>query len=147
MKIKSLNTGKVYDIEPRKKGENALICPECSHNRKPQNQKKKPFSWNTEKMSGLCHHCGSTFVVHYEQKKKEYIIPEWKNKTQLTDKAVKWFNARMIKQETLNELEITSVKEWMPQFKKEVECMAFPYKKDGEVVNIKYRGPQKSFKL
>ncbi len=147
MKIKSLNTGKVYDIEPRKKGENALICPECSHNRKPQNQKKKPFSWNTEKMSGLCHHCGSTFVVHYEQKEKEYIIPEWKNKTQLTDKAVKWFNARMIKQETLNDLEITSVKEWMPQFKKEVECMAFPYKKDGEVVNIKYRGPQKSFKL
>ncbi|HNV62454.1 MAG TPA: hypothetical protein PKN54_05825, partial [Candidatus Cloacimonas acidaminovorans] len=108
-----------------------MVCPECSKNRKPANQKKKPFNWNNEKMVGYCNHCGATFMLHREQKEKEFTVPQWENRTGLTDKAVKWFTGRMIKQDVLNAMGIVSVKEWMPQFQKEVECIAFPYKKDG----------------
>lgn len=147
MKIVSLLTRTVYEIEPSRNGENSMVCPECSKNRKPSNQKKKPFNWNNEKMVGYCNHCGTTFMLHREQKEKEFTIPQWENRTGLTDKAVKWFTGRMIKQDVLNAMGVVSVKEWMPQFEKEVECIAFPYKKDGKVVNVKYRGSQKSFKV
>lgn len=147
MKIISLHTRTVYEIEPNRNGENSMVCPECSKNRKPANQKKKPFNWNNEKMVGYCNHCGATFMLHREQKEKEFTVPQWENRTGLTDKAVKWFTGRMIKQDVLNAMGIVSVKEWMPQFQKEVECIAFPYKKDGAVVNVKYRGAQKSFKV
>ena len=34
----------------------------------------------------------------------------------------------MIKQDVLNAMGIVSVKEWMPQFQNEVECIEFPFK-------------------
>ncbi|NLH53875.1 MAG: toprim domain-containing protein, partial [Bacteroidales bacterium] len=74
-------------------------------------------------------------------------MPEWKNITKLSDKAVKYFEGRMIKQEALNKMKIYSDIEFMPQFNKEVEVICFPYFFDGRLVNIKYRGPKKSFKL
>jgi twinkle protein len=78
---------------------------------------------------------------------KEYVIPEWKNKTDLTDKAVRWFESRMIRQDVLNKMKVYSDNEFMPQFKSEQETICFPYFMDGKLINIKYRGPQKSFKM
>jgi len=37
--------------------------------------------------------------------------------------------------------------EYMPQFNKEVDVICFPYFLNGKLINIKYRGPNKSFKL
>ena len=100
MKILSLNTKRIYDIEFTKFGENAMPCPECSSERKKS--KAKSFSFNTQSKIGYCQHCLTKFVEYNSQiEKKEYKLPIWKNRTELTDGAVMWFEKRGIFQETL----------------------------------------------
>jgi twinkle protein len=76
-----------------------------------------------------------------------YMVPEWKNKTELTNKTVKYFEGRGISQGTLNALKVYSDNEYLPQFQKQVEVICFPYFVGEKLVNVKCRGPQKSFKL
>lgn len=143
MKYQSSNTKLIYDIEFNKKSD---LCPECSKSRKKKNS--KCLQYYSETNTAYCFNCNTTFFEYKPYiKEKQYIIPEWRNKTKLTDKAVKWFESRMISQDTLNKMKIFSDNEWMPQFEKECECMCFPFFVDEKQVNIKFRGPKKSFKL
>lgn len=144
MKIISLNTKQVYDIDFTKAGENTLKCPECSGNRKKKSA--KPFRWNNEKLVGHCYHCDTSFVEYKPFKsEKTYTAPEWKNITTLSDKAVKYCNSRMIRQTTLNKMRVYTDQHFMPQLNKEVEVICFPYFFNGSLKNVKYRGPEKSF--
>lgn len=142
MKYQSSNSKQIYEVDFSAK---MNLCPECSTNRKKSKEKVCQFYGDTGR--AYCHHCNTTFFEYKPFNKKEYILPEWKNKTELTNKAVKWFESRMIKQETLIAMKIYSDYEWMPQFKKETEVICFPYFVNSKLVNIKFRGPQKSFKL
>ena len=99
MKYQSSITKKIYDITSEKK---RTLCPECSHNRRKA--KELCVNWNHEENIGFCHHCNTTFFKYESKPEKIYAVPEWKNITKLSDKAVKWFNGRGIKQETLNKL-------------------------------------------
>ena len=136
-------TQKLYELTLTTK---RTICPECSHNRRKS--KEKCVSWDIANNRGFCQHCNASFFL-YEQKKsqKEYKVPEWKNITDLTDKAVKFFEGRAINQETLRSFGVYSDVEYMPQFEKKVDVICFPFFKNKVQVNIKYRGPNKSFKL
>jgi twinkle protein len=145
MKIQSSNTKTVYQFDPGGKNEERHICPECSHLRRKKTD--KCFAWDNVNNRGYCHNCNTAFFEYRPYEPKQYIVPEWKNKTDLTDKAVKYFEGRMISQKTLNKMRIYSDKEFMPQFGKEVEVICFPYLYNGNIVNIKFRGANKSFKL
>lgn len=146
MKIISHPKKLIYDIEFRKSGENQMPCPECNNDRKHKG--KKSFSFNAATKIGYCMNCQAKF---FEFKpyvaKKEYKLPEQKNNTGLTDKALNWFEGRMISQKTLNKLGVYSSKEWMPQTAKDESVICFPYFIDGKLVNIKYRDGAKNFKL
>ena len=146
MKIQSSNTKMIYDFVPSNRDiEERYTCPECSHLRKKQ--KDKCFAWDNSSNRGYCHNCGVAFFeVKKDIRNKEYFTPEWKNITELTDEAVKWFNSRMISQSTLNKMKVYSDIEFMPQFNTGIKVICFPYFRNGKLVNIKYRGPQKSFK-
>jgi twinkle protein len=145
--IVSLTTKQVYEIDPRKLGENQMPCPECSEKRK--NKNKKSFSWNNDpdKMVGKCHNCDADFVLYKKPEQKEYTAPVWKNITSLTDQAVKWFTGRMIKQDVLAQMKVYSDFEFMPQVNKKQSVVCFPYFRDGKLINIKYRDGAKNFKL
>jgi twinkle protein len=143
MKYQSRNTSIIYDLHFTTA--KMYKCPECSDSRKKQN--KKDLQYYSETKTAHCFHCETTFFEYKPYDKKEYIAPKWENVTKLTDKAVKYFTSRMISQNTLNELKVYSSSEWMPQFKKEIECICFPYFRDNSLVNIKYRGANKAFKL
>lgn len=146
IKIVSINTRQTYEIDAPKGGENYMPCPECSANRKKQ--RAKCFSWNNEKAQGKCHNCESAFVLWTPtEKEKQYTAPVWKNKTELTDKAAKWFEGRMISQKTLAKMRIYSDIEFMPQTSKEESVICFPFFDDEKLVNIKYRDGAKNFKL
>ena len=143
MKIQSSNTRQIYNYEPN--GERSL-CPECSHLRKKKTD--KCLKWDLKENRGHCHNCLTAFFEYRPHEAKQFFVPEWKNKTALTDSAVKWFTGRMISQDTLVKMKVYSDVEYMPQFSKEVEVMCFPYFFSGKLVNIKFRGEQeKSFKL
>lgn len=143
MKIISLNTKQIYDIDLKA---GYIKCPECLENRKKKNT--KPFRVNSEKNGGYCYHCETSFVEYKPFKtEKTYFVPEWKNITNLTDKSVKYFTGRMISQQTLNKMKVYSDSEYMPQFNKNIEVICFPYFYNEKLINIKYRGASKSFKL
>lgn len=140
---------KEYTIEVTKNGENLMLCPVCSHTRKKKTL--KCFSFNLQKNAGRCNHCGVVLVAKedkpIEYKQKEYKKPVWKNNTNLSNKAVQWFENRKITQSTLNEFKVTEGLEWMPQTQKNENTVQFNYFKFGELVNVKYRDGSKNFKL
>jgi len=139
---------KEYDIEVSKNGENQMTCPECSPHRKKKTN--KCFSFNLQKNAGKCNHCGIVLVSKEHKPievKTEYKKPIWKNKTELSNNAVKWFESRKITQSILNEFKVTEGAEWMPQTQTNVNTIQFNYFKFGELVNVKYRDGAKNFKL
>jgi twinkle protein len=142
MKIQSSNTKQIYNYEPDK---STSLCPECSHLRKKKTD--KCLSWDKQNNRGYCHNCNTAFFEYRPHEAKEYICPEWTNKTDLTDQAVKYFESRMISQTTLNKMKVYSDIEFMPQYNKKVPVICFPYFFNDKLINIKFRGPQKSFKL
>ena len=126
-------------------GEVQCLCPQCSHTRKKKTD--KCLSVNLDKQSWFCHHCGWKGKLLEKIEKIEYIKPEWKNNTNLSENVVKWFESRKISQKTLSEFKITEGLEWMPQVNKEVNTIQFNYFRSDQLVNVKYRSGAKHFKL
>jgi twinkle protein len=136
-----------YDIDPSKVVGGKTYCPKCSHTRK----NKRDRSLSVDLKTGLfnCHNAGCEFrgsAFYVPKEKKVYTKPEQRLE-KLSKKSLEWFEGRGISNNTLLRLNITESKEWMPQFEKEVTCVCFNYYRGEELVNIKFRGPQKSFKL
>ena len=130
------------------------ICPLCSSNRKPENRKQKCASYDWERGLGTCHHCDSTFQLHSYQRKgsalKEYVRPnalDVVDPKQLGSKVYEWFQSRGISQKTLDELNVTEGKEFMPQTGKSENTIQFNYIMGDQLINVKYRDGRKNFKL
>ena len=132
-----------YDIDTgrRMSGQIVTTCPKCSHDRKKKNV--KCLSVNIDKGLWKCHHCNWSGGLQ----KKQYALPKWDNVTSLPDNVVEWFLKRNIKQETLVEMGITEKREYMPQVQSERQVVCFPYLRDKVVCNVKYRTPDKHFKM
>jgi len=60
---------------------------------------------------------------------------------------LEFFKSRNISQRSLKAARVSEGKEWMPQFGTQVNTIHFNYFIGGELINVKYRGPKKSFKL
>jgi twinkle protein len=146
MKIKSTKTQQIYEVILTRQGENHHPCPECSKDRK--HKSAKSFSFNVVKGQGKCFNCDASFFEYREPvQKKEYQVPQWKNRTELTEKAAIWMRGRMILDETINAMAISSAVELMPQTGKDENVICFPYFRAGNLVNVKYRSAAKHFKL
>ena len=130
------------------------ICPLCSSDRQPKNQKAKCASYDWERGLGTCHHCDSSFQLHTYQRKgsseKTYIRPDALNVVdpkQITSKVFKWFESRGISQKTLDDLMVTEGSEYMPQTGKSENTIQFNYIMGDQLINVKYRDGRKNFKL
>ena len=134
-------------------GKTQGICPLCSHDRKPENRKKKCASYDWERGLGTCHNCNSTFQLHtYERKgasDREYVRPSFSTKTHKapSSKVIKWFKSRGISQDTLEDLNVSEGPEFMPQTGKQENTIKFNYFMGNKLVNVKYRDGAKNFKL
>ena len=100
MKYQSSNTRIVYDLDFPKPGR--YKCPECPESKKRKNPKDLQFYEKSE--TAFCFKCEASFFPYRPYEKKSYVVPERKNITDLTDKAVKYWEGRMISQQTLKEL-------------------------------------------
>ena len=132
-------------------GKTQGICPLCSSSRKPENKKAKCCSYDWERGLGTCHNCDKSFQLHtYKRKGKaerEYVKPEIKKVDLVVDKTLEWFKTRGISKNTLDELKVSTGKEFMPQTGKAENTIQFNYYVGGQLTNVKYRDARKNFKL
>ena len=132
-------------------GKSQGTCPLCSSSRKPENRKAKCASYDWERGLGTCHNCDSTFQLHTYKRKgraeRDYIKPEIHKVKAVVNKTLEWFNTRGISKDTLDELKVSTGKEYMPQTGKPENTIQFNYYVGGELTNIKYRDARKNFKL
>ena len=137
-----------YDLEV---GKTQGICPLCSPDRQPKNQKAKCASYDWERGIGTCHNCNKSFQLHTYQRKgaseRVYVRPEPIEINPVGTKIVEWFKTRGISQETLNDLKVTEGPEFMPQTGKTENTIKFNYFIGDQLINVKYRDGRKNFKL
>jgi twinkle protein len=127
------------------------ICPVCSPDRKPKNQKAKCASYDWDRGLGTCHNCNTSFQLHTYKRKgkaeKVYIKPAPIVIEQPGTQVEDWFKTRGISKQTLDDLKVTEGPEWMPQTQKTENVIKFNYFMGGELTNVKYRDGRKNFKL
>lgn len=136
----------------RRAGSEKTTCPRCHDGRK--NKRDRSLSVNITTGEYNCHNSGCDFrgnVRSFERKRenKKYERPSQDvlRNIELKEKVVDWFAKRKISKETLDRFMIFCREEYMPQTSKKENCICFPYLRDGEIVNIKYRDGRKNFKM
>lgn len=94
-------------------------------------------------------------AVRYIASQKNFELEETSNeivkpqpRLEKIDKAyIDYFENRGISNNTLLRFKVTQATEWMPDVQTEIPVVCFNYYRDDELVNIKFRGKNKSFKL
>jgi twinkle protein len=153
-------------VKLKKKGsEMVALCPFHT-------EKTPSFTVSPAKSMYKCFGCGKSgdvfaFVMDHERKSfieavklvaarynmeldhanKTYTKPPARL-TKLSDLFLNHFESvRKISNNTLLRFGVTEGHEWMPGPNAEVPVVCFNYYRDGDLINIKFRGPNKSFKL
>lgn len=140
------------------------------------NEKSGSFTVNSAKNIFKCFGCGESgnsidFLIKYKKielqealqiladkynimgdnrekpKQVAFKRPKLKSEGKISEKCLKWFSERKISEKTLLDLKVTEGLEWMPQTKKEENCIQFNYYRKGELINTKFRDARKNFKL
>ena len=137
-----------YNLEA---GKTQGVCPICSPDRKPKNEKAKCASYDWDRGIGTCHNCSKTFQLHTYQRKgkseKVYTRPPEIVASPPSSKVADWFADRGISKQTLIDIGVTEGVEFMPQTGKTENAIHFNYFIGDELINVKYRDGRKNFKL
>ena len=142
-----------YGIEVnRTSGQVSTTCPQCSKERKKK--RAKCLSVNVDEGVWLCHHCGwsgslasgtgDTLGLHW--RKPEFRKPEPLPKSELPEATLKWLKDRGISEQTAIACKIGMKKVYMTQSEEEKMALSFPYYRNNELVNVKYRSGTKEFR-
>jgi twinkle protein len=144
-------------------GEVDVSCPSCTPNRKPEHRRNRDLSVNVGAGTWHCHHCGWSGSLNAGSKngvvptgaplrpseRRVYAKPAPLPNPDdgLTPAVLAWFAKRGITETVVRRNRITAGPSWMPQTETEVNAIQFPYFRDGEIVNVKYRAFPKHFKM
>lgn len=130
-------------------GTEKIRCPKCDDVR--SDKKDKSLLINHKDGYGKCFYCEAlTFRDTLKQEREtkvNYTLPsqDFKNYTKLSDKLVKWFDDRGIKQYVLNDFCISEEEMYQPQANKALNSVVFNYFEGELLVNKKYRSAKKHF--
>ncbi len=130
-------------------GETKTICPQCSGQRKKKNY--PCLNVNLDKGVWHCWHCEwsgslSGGIWREAQKKVVYSRPVAADK-KLSAQWRCWLNQRGISDQTIDDNGIFNQKVYMPQIEAETDAVCFPFYRNSELINIKYRDAQKNFRM
>ena len=115
-------------------------CPQCSPMRKKK--QAKCLSVNIEKNVWWCAHCGwagSLKAGEESPGRKIYRRPSWPESPVVTDPLIAWFRGRGISESVVRAEGIAVIEAYLAELEERVPCIAFPYWKRGDVVNVHYR--------
>lgn len=135
-------------------GEVYTTCPECSQSRKKK--LAKCLSVNVEKEVWVCHHCGWKGGLlagpdrirseHWAKPKYIKPSPEKACQIEIPRKTLDWFLARGITENVVARNRIIRGEVYMPQVEEIVPAIGFPFYRNGELINIKWRDAHKNFR-
>jgi twinkle protein len=145
-----------FNIELRgnASGEVSTTCPQCSHQRKKKNA--RCLSVNVDEGVWFCQHCAWAGTlkdgvrktdIHWARPTYRKPDPAKLPKSDLPSKVIEWFAKRGITEDVLVRNKIGAGSVYMPQVEGHANAISFPYYRDGELVNIKWRDGQKNFRL
>lgn len=72
-------------------------------------------------------------------------LPRPEDFLELDEEQLAFFKNRKISEGTVTRNGVKKQRSYCPQLQKEADALAFPYVRRGELVNVKYRGPEKAF--
>ncbi len=136
------------DLPDNFKGDRKVICPQCSHTRKKKND--PCLSVNGETGMWKCHNCGWSGCRDNSEivDKPERVAYRRPDATlvgsDIDPGVIQWFAGRGIGASALAKAKVYSTWHWLPGTGQETLCMAFPYYRDGELLNVKYRDARKN---
>lgn len=145
---------RLYDLGiklSKRNGQEKTLCPQCSNARKNKND--KCLSVNITTGEYQCHNCswkGNVRAFEKRIDKKIYDRPDksMMRGAELKEKIVEWFlSERKISAATLDRFMIFQKEEFMPQVNKKMNCICFPYFRNDELINVKYRTGDKKFRM
>lgn len=137
----------------RQTGQLKTLCPECSHTR---TKKTDPcLSVNLDDGVYHCHNCGWQGVAGGDRRDsygaaplpRVYTRPTYQPSDTTPGGAIKWLGERGIPAEVARRNRIGAAEAWMPQRGGKVPAITFPYYRDGELINVKYRTLDKHFRM
>ena len=160
----------VLDIDyesqrPTATGEVYIVCPICTPERKSEHRNERKLAINKKKdpIPWRCNHCGEGgYILTDKYMTSAKIKPLLQNfhGLKISDGISQWFwNKRRIGVETLRHFDVTMNEESIRQDKVKPEnahtkdkyisrkCINFKYKMHKVLVNIKFRDPDKNFKM
>ncbi len=134
----------------RRSGAEKTTCPQCSEGRR--NKKDPCLSVNITTGEYCCHNCSWKGNVRFTEKRKDVIKYERPSRQEveshaLNERIIKYAETRGLSKTTLKKFMVYGKEEWMPQTQKKERCVCFPYIRDSEVINVKFRDGRKDFKL
>jgi len=155
-------------VKTKKKGSDYVgLCPF-------HDEKSPSFTVSPSKNIYKCFGCGKsgdgiTFLIEHEKmtyiealkwvaQQNNITIEEVGNRKQivkpvqrlekLSAETIEYFEKnRSISNNTLLRFGVTESMEWMPKAKAEIKTICFNYFRNGELINIKFRGKNKDFKM
>jgi twinkle protein len=142
------------DLPVGASGEVDVLCPECSASRKKKHA--RCLGVNVDKGTWMCQHCGwSGGLLQGGRKSEEmhwrkpvYVRPEAKPIADDLDVGmVQFFATRSIPAPVLRRNRISTQRVYMPQVEDHVKAICFPYYRNGEFINAKYRDREKNFRM
>jgi twinkle protein len=137
-----------HGIRPRsyRTGDHKLLCPRCSHQRRNRADPCLSLTIDCDSALWKCHHCEWSGGVRERdeptrarQRKRAAPVLPTKEPGGITSEILNWLSARGISEATARRNRIGSAHIYMPALGAEVDCIAFPYYRDGELVNVKFR--------
>jgi twinkle protein len=124
-------------------------CPRCSLGRR---NKTEPCLSTTVDASAdgavwLCHHCGWTGGVNVQERgdqahhrlKRPTPVKPSRGPESVTPAILAWFVGRGISEAVVQRNRIGASRTWLPGVGAEIDCIAFPHHRAGELVNVKFR--------
>lgn len=139
------------DVSRWSHGEHKTTCPRCSSSRKKKNY--PCLNVNLDQGVWHCWHCswsGSLKQGDYSAPRvvKTWRRPDFMEKAKpVDDRATAWLKSRGITEAVIKRNLIAAGVSYFPQTETEEPCVLFPYRRRGEVVNVKHRSYEKLFRM
>jgi twinkle protein len=129
-------------------GSYKLLCPRCSHARRKRNDTCLSLTIDRDGAVWDCHHCewsgrvSERDWIRGDRPQPHRRTPPVRPKAgpcEPTPAVLRWLADRGISEAVVHRNRIGSACMYIPGLKAEIDCIAFPYFRDGELVNIKFR--------